>query len=113
MFYLFATSAEDKGVTTFETHHVFAGQSFLGHELFNESLRRGFAAASLAHVDDAGLWIGMRQYVVAHQIVHQQHRGGGDGFDRFEGEQIGVAWAGANEGDMGLMGLHGWSGFIE
>jgi hypothetical protein len=34
------------------------------------------------------------------QVVHHQHRGSLDGFERFEGQQLRVARAGADQGDL-------------
>jgi hypothetical protein len=58
------------------------------------------AAPALAHVNDArfGRCVGHDGF--AHQVVHQQHRGGLDGLERLEGEQLRVARAGADQGDL-------------
>ena len=98
-FHLFAAPAKNKGVAALEPHHLFAALRLADHELFDKRLRRAGAAAAFAHVDHAGAGRGVGQHRVVHQVVHQQHRGAGNGFDRFEREQVGVAGACAHQGD--------------
>ena len=91
---LFAAPPEDERVAALEAHHVFAFIGGHDHEFFDEGLRCGFAAAALANVDDAraGSCVGSHDFIVD-QIVHQQHRGGLDGPDGFDRQQLGVTRA--------------------
>ena len=100
---LFLTaSAKDQRIATFQAHHVFSSQGFLHHQLFNESLRRGLAAAAFAHMNNASRGGRVGQHLGVHQIVHQDHGGSLQGLDGFEGEQVGVTRTCTDQGDHGL-----------
>ena len=86
MFHLFAATAKDERVAPLEAHHVLTLVHGHQHQFFNERLGRAFAATALAHVNDAGAGRGVGHDGVAHQVVHQQHRGGLDGLERLDGE---------------------------
>ena len=52
---------------------------------------------------------GMREHGGVDQIVKLKHIGLRDGFDRFEGQIVGVPWAGSNEGHGGKNSVRGES----
>ena len=54
VFYFFAPASKNKGIAAFQTHHVFAFVNRIDHEFFNESLRRAFAAAAFADMNNSG-----------------------------------------------------------
>ena len=103
---LLAAAAEDERIAALEAHDLLALARRRHHQLVDEALRRAAAAAALAHVDDARAGRGERHDLGADEVVHQQHGGGPDRLDGLEGEQFGVAGAGADEGDRGGM-VHG------
>ena len=61
------------------------------HQLLDEGLRRGAAAAALAHMHDARGRPGVREDGRVYQVVDQQHRGALDGLERLERQQLRVA----------------------
>jgi hypothetical protein len=71
------------------------------HEFFDEGLWCALAAAAFSHVHDARAGAGVFQHRWVDQVVHQQHGGALYGFDGLEGEQLGVARAGADQGHGG------------
>ena len=95
---LFAATPKNEGVAALQPHDVFALMGGHHHEFFNKGLRRRFAAAALADVDNAraGGGMGGNDFVVD-QVVHQQHRGGLNCFNSLDGQQLGVARAGPNQ----------------
>ena len=96
--HFFAAPAKYKGVAAFEAHHGFAFTHRHEGEPLDKGLGCGFAAAALAHMDDAGRGGGQRHNGVAHQVVHQQHGGDLNRLEGLDGEQFGVARACADQG---------------
>ena len=93
----FTAPAKNKGVAALEPHHGIAFAHRRDHQLFNERLRGGFAAAALAHIHDAGGRAGKSHDVGADQVIDKQHAGLLDGLQRLEGQQFRVARAGAHQ----------------
>ena len=95
--HLFAAPAKDERVAPFEAHHRLSLLHGHAHEFFDELLWRALAATALAHADDArrGRCIGHDGF--AHQVVHQQHRGGLDRLEGLQRQQVGVARACAHQ----------------
>ena len=82
----FTAPAKNKGVAALEPHHGIAFAHRRDHQLFNERLRGGFAAAALAHIHDAGGRAGKSHDVGADQVIDKQHAGLLNGFQRLEGQ---------------------------
>ena len=95
--HFFAAPAKDERVAALEAHHVLAFVHGHQHQLFDEGLGCAFAAAALAHIDDACRGRGMGHDGIAHQVIHQQHRGRLDGLEGLEGEQLRVTRACAHQ----------------
>ena len=93
--HLFATPAENEGVTALEAHHVFAFVNRHQHEFFDKGLRGGGATTAFSHVNNAGRWRGVGHDGVAHQVIHQQHGGGLNGLQGLDGQHFRIAGAGA------------------
>ena len=111
----FPATTKNQRVAAFESNHVFAIQGGLDHELVDKRLGGGAATAALADPNHPGRWIGQGQDGVAHQIVHHDDAGRLQGFQGLEGQQIWVAWAGADQGHFGMGHLlgHGKEGTVE
>ena len=97
MLALFAATAEDERVAAFETDHVLPIARGRDHEFLDEVLRRGLASAAFADVDDACTRRRKSDDFVAHQVIDQEHGGGLDGLERFEGEQLRITRAGTDQ----------------
>ena len=96
-FGLFAAAPEDERIAALQAHHAFAGARLRNHHLLDQGLRRAAAAAALADPHDAGRLAGAPQDLRADQIVDQQHARGTDRAQRFQGQQFGIAGAGADQ----------------
>ena len=101
---LFAAAPEDKWVAAFEPHHPLTLARLRHHQAVDEGLRSGNATATFAHGDRARTAPHIAQHARVHQVVHQHHRGAAQGLDGLDGEQFGVARAGADQADMALPG---------
>ena len=97
MLALFAATAEDERVAAFEADYILPIARGRDHEFLDEVLRRGFASATLADMDDARTRRRKSDDFVAHQVIDQEHGGGLDGLERFEREQLRVARAGTDQ----------------
>ncbi|MNT61061.1 hypothetical protein D3C72_1986780 [compost metagenome] len=75
-----------------------AGARLGQHQALDERLRRGRAAAPLAHLDHAHAVCRMREDGWIDEVVDQHHVGPRDGFHRLEGQQVRVAGTGADQG---------------
>src|SRR4051812_44257061 len=69
-------------------------------KLFDEGLRRRFAPAALADLDDPGVGPRVRQAAAAHQVVDQDHLGGSQCARRFERHQFRIAGPRTNQEDL-------------
>ena len=104
----FAAPAKDERVAALEAHHLLAILHGGDHQFVNESLRRALATAALAHMHDAGVGRGVFEHGVVDQVVHQNDRGTGNRFHGFEGQQLRVAGARADQGATACGGcVHG------
>ena len=105
VFHFFATASKHEGVAAFEANHHFTRFGFLHHEFLDERLRGRLASAALSHIHHTRRRRGMRQHIVANQIVDQQHGGRGNGFDSFEREQVRIARTGADQKNVRDRGM--------
>src|SRR5690606_27968930 len=106
-----ATTAEDARVAAFQAHHTAPLPGVAQQQTLDEVLRCGAAAAALADADDPRLRAVPKDGRVD-QIVDQYDIRLGEQAYGLEGDQFGVAGAGADQPDMGvhLMLLSGRGG---
>ncbi len=98
-FGFFATAAEDARIATLEAHHALALAGVTQHQTVDEGLRRGAAAAALAHGDDACVGAvfehgGVNEIIDHHHLRFTQRAHG------LEGQQFRIARAGAYQPDF-------------
>ena len=95
-FGFFAAAAENQRIAAFEAHGDAACFRFGDQQAVDESLRRRFAAAALAHFDDARVFADVHEYRLVDEVVDQHDVCNTQHAHRFQREELGVAGAGAD-----------------
>jgi hypothetical protein len=95
--HFFGGAAEDERIAALEADHTAAGAGVLDHQRVDFVLGDGLCAAALADVDDFGARRGELENGLRDEIVVEDHVGGLDEAQRLDGEQVGIAGAGADE----------------
>ncbi len=117
---LLAGAPEDQRIAALEPDDLLPGQGLAHHELLDELLRRRRAAPALAHVDDARPRLASLQrrleHLLSDQVVDEDDRRGAQHAKRLQGEQLGIAGAGADQVDRMQQWVHdvvhvGFEGF--
>ena len=98
-FGFFATAAEDARIATLEAHHALALAGVTQHQTVDEGLRRGAAAAALAHRDDASVRA-VFEHGEVDQVIDHHHLCFAQRAHGLEGQQFRVARAGAYQPDF-------------
>ena len=102
----FGGAAEEERVTTFEADDDFVARGGVNEERVDVGLREEAEAGALADVDALGGGGDEREDLRADERIVEDDVGGLQEAQRFDGEEIGVTGAGADEIDVARMDEH-------
>jgi len=96
--------AEDHRVAALQPHHAAAHPRLRGDQRVDLLLRPRVPAGALADAEALGGRVGEVEDAVADEVVVEDHVGRRQRLDRRDGQQVGVAGTGADQGDGALLG---------
>ena len=99
----FGSTAKDERVAALEADDAAIRARMLDHQRVDLFLSDALCAAAFADVDDFGGGRSEIENRLRNEVVVEDDVGGLDKAQRFDGEQVGIARAGADERDLALL----------